>query len=253
MLRLILILLALATPLAAEEKIVLGLSQNRVAITANFDGSEILIFGAVKRDQAVKGQAPLQVIVAVTGPSEQIVVRRKQRVFGIWANKDAVEISGAPSFYAVAATGPLDELLSEGFNRLYHVSINNTMQPVNVPEGFTGANDFTAAVIRIREDDGLFIHDIGTVDLSEETLFRTSIALPSNLVEGDYRVRTILTRDKQVVDVSETTIAVRKVGLERFIFSLAHERPLVYGLLSLTIAILAGWAASAVFRLLRLA
>ena len=34
---------------AAEEQVVLGLSQDRVAITANFDGSEILIF---RRNQA---------------------------------------------------------------------------------------------------------------------------------------------------------------------------------------------------------
>ncbi len=34
----------------AEETIVAGLSQNRVSITAHFDGSEILIYGAVKRE-----------------------------------------------------------------------------------------------------------------------------------------------------------------------------------------------------------
>ncbi|MFQ5439346.1 MAG: TIGR02186 family protein, partial [Paracoccaceae bacterium] len=60
------------------------------------------------------------------------------------------------------------------------------------------------------------------------------------------------TRDKKVVDAYDTTITVRKVGLERWIFNLAHTRPLAYGLLSLTIAVLAGWIASAVFRLLRL-
>lgn len=252
MFRFLILLLILAAPALSEEKIVLGLSQNRVAITANFDGSEILIFGAVKRDRVVTGRGPLQVIITVTGPAEQVVVRRKQRVFGIWMNKDAVEVTGAPSFYAIAATGELDDLLTEGYNRLYHVGINNTMQAVNIPDSLGDAEEFTAAIIRIREDEGLFIGETGTIDLAEETLFRTSIALPSNLVEGDYRVRTLLTRDKQVVDVSETTIAVRKVGLERFIYSLAQERPLIYGLLSLTIAILAGWMASAVFRFLRL-
>ena len=44
---------------------------------------------------------------------------------------------------------------------------------------------------------------------------------------------------------------MRKVGLERLIYTLAHERPLIYGLLSLVIAIAAGWSASAVFRYIR--
>ena len=55
MLRMISTLLCLVLPVAAtaNEEVVLGLSQNRVAITANFDGSEILVFGAVKREASI--------------------------------------------------------------------------------------------------------------------------------------------------------------------------------------------------------
>ena len=62
---LVLLLTLLAIPVTAQEDVVLGLSQNRVAITANFDGSEILVFGAVKRETAIPQDAPLQVIVTV--------------------------------------------------------------------------------------------------------------------------------------------------------------------------------------------
>ena len=47
--RWLLALLVLALPAAAEEEVVLGLSSDRVAITATFDGDDILVFGAVKR------------------------------------------------------------------------------------------------------------------------------------------------------------------------------------------------------------
>jgi uncharacterized protein (TIGR02186 family) len=90
-----------------------------------------------------------------------------------------------------------------------------------------------------------------SVRLVDETLFDAQIALPANLTEGDYKTRIFLTRDGTVVDLYETSIDVRKVGLERFLFSLAHEKPLIYGLLSLAIAIAAGWSASAVFAYLR--
>ena len=53
------------------------------------------------------------------------------------------------------------------------------------------------------------------------------------------------------MDNFETKIEVSKVGLERFLYNLAHDRPLIYGLLSLAIAIAAGWMASAVFRYMR--
>ena len=69
---------ALTASIAAAEEVVLGLSQDRVAITATFDGSEILIFGAVKRESPIATDAPLEVVVTVSGPSEPVMVRRSR-------------------------------------------------------------------------------------------------------------------------------------------------------------------------------
>ncbi|MDP5358845.1 MAG: TIGR02186 family protein, partial [Paracoccaceae bacterium] len=60
-----------------------------------------------------------------------------------------------------------------------------------------------------------------------------------------------LTRDGKVIDEYITTIPVRKVGLERWLYNLAHENAFLYGLMSISIAIAAGWGASAIFTLLR--
>ncbi|RMD89948.1 MAG: hypothetical protein D6811_11415 [Alphaproteobacteria bacterium] len=236
---------------ATGEEVVAGLSQNRIAITASFDGSEILIFGAVKRETPIPPGPPLQVIVAVAGPSEPVVVRRKERRFGIWVNAAAVEVDSAPSFYAVATSAPFHDVLSEVEDLRYKVSIPRAIRSVGAPMDIEHAEAFTEALIRIRSKAGLYQVMEGAVEVSEQTLFRTRIGLPANLTEGDYSARIFLTRDGKVVDVFETSIPVRKVGLERWIFTLAHERPLAYGLLSLALAILAGWLASAVFRYIR--
>jgi uncharacterized protein (TIGR02186 family) len=106
-------------------------------------------------------------------------------------------------------------------------------------------------LIRLRLRAGLYHTSLQTVEVADATLFSTEVALPANLTEGNYTVRFFLTRDGQVIDRRETTIFVRKVGLERFLFALAHEQPLLYGLLSIAIAIGAGWGASAVFRYIR--
>ncbi|MFT4916982.1 MAG: hypothetical protein ACI9C3_002855, partial [Yoonia sp.] len=60
-----------------------------------------------------------------------------------------------------------------------------------------------------------------------------------------------LTRGGNIVDFYSTTIPVKKVGLERWLYNLAHENAFLYGLMSLAIAIAAGWGASAIFTLLR--
>ena len=53
MMRLVCLLLLLSLPAQAEEEIILGLSQNEIDITATFTGSEILLFGAIRRDAPV--------------------------------------------------------------------------------------------------------------------------------------------------------------------------------------------------------
>lgn len=240
-------LLAGSAPGLAET-VVAGLSSDMIDITANFDGSEITIFGAVSRD-APAPEGPLEVIITVEGPSIPVSVRRKDRRLGIWINTDAAEVDAAPSFYAVATTASFAEVISQVEDLRHRVSIPRAIRAVGLEVADGGA--FTEALIRLRERSDLYQLIEGGVTLRNATLFDTSIQLPANLVEGDYRTRIFLTRGGSVIDVYEQDIAVRKVGLERFIYNLAHERPLVYGILSLVIAIAAGWLASAVFRYVR--
>lgn len=234
---------------ASAETVVAGLSRDAINITANFEGSEILIFGAVSRDAPAPEGAPLEVIITVEGPSEPVAVRRMARRFGIWVNTDAIEVDAAPSFYAVATTSTFQETLSFTEDLRHRVSIPQAIRAVGL--GVDDSASFTEALIRIRENADLYQMIEGGVTLRDNTLFDTSVRLPANLVEGDYRTRIFLTRDGNVLDVFEQDIAVRKVGLERFIYNLAHESPLIYGILSLAIAIAAGWLASAVFRYIR--
>ncbi|MCU0903641.1 MAG: TIGR02186 family protein [Tabrizicola sp.] len=252
MIRALALLLALAVPALGQEVIVSGLSQNRVSITADFDGSEILIYGAVKRDAPPpEGKGPLEVIITVEGPSTPVAVRRKDRVAGIWVNNASVRVDSAPSFYAVATTGPLRHILSDIDNLRYSITIERVIRAIGISGEADKAGEFILALLRVRTDDGRYRVLEGKVELTEATLFRTDIVLPSNLTEGEYKVRLFLLRDKRVIASQERLIGVRKEGLERFIFNLAQEQPLVYGLLSLVLAAVAGWGASAAFRLIR--
>ncbi|SEW28230.1 conserved hypothetical protein [Cognatiyoonia koreensis] len=247
MIRLLILLSVLALPAKAEE-IVLGLSQDEVAITATFDGSDLLIFGAIKRD-APTAAGELGVIVTVAGPDTPVTVRRKERRFGIWVNTDVVNVDAAPSFYAVASSAPLSDILTATEDIRHRIRTPQMVRSVGAD--VMDAGNFNRALIRIRAGQDLFQNLEGKVDFEEDTLFRAAISLPANLTEGDYQTRIFLTRDGQVVDIYDTNIPVKKVGLERWLYNLAHDNPFWYGLMSLSIAIAAGWLASAAFALLR--
>ena len=236
---------------AVSQDIVLGLSKQEIGITAFFDGSEILIFGAVKHESEASSEGDLDVVVTISSPRSPVTVRRKEKRLGIWVNVDAFEVDLAPSFYAVATTRPFDEVVSKASDLWHQISVRQLIRAVSVPVAVENPEEFTEALVRVRENDGLFQTLSGAVTLQDQTLFSTSVSLPSNLVEGAYTARIFLMNDGDVVSEYQTSIDVRKVGMERWLYNLAHERPVVYGLLSLAIAIFAGWAAAAAFRAVR--
>lgn len=251
MIRVLFLVLLLIAPAARAEQIVSGLSQNRVQITANFDGTKILVYGAVKRDAPAPKGPPLEVIVTVEGPSTRLVIRRKEHVAGLWLNRAAVSIDKAPSFYAVATTGPIKDILTDTEDLRYSITIPHVIRAVGISEEASNATDFVEALQRIRMAEDRYRLAENTVQLVEESLFRADVLLPANLIEGQYRVRIFITRNGQVVDERDNLIDVRKAGLERFLFNLAQQQPLAYGAIALLMAALAGWAASAAFRFIR--
>ena len=246
---LLLILLVFALPARAEQ-VVLGLSKEIVQISTDFDGSDILIFGAIKRETPIEAD-PLQVIVTVAGPQQPVTVWRQARRFGIWVNAHAVEVDAAPSFYAIATSAPWAQVISETEDLRHKVSIPRAIRSVGAPMDVPDAQSFTEAVIRIRTGEGTYQLLENTVTVREQTLFDTAISMPANLTEGSYPTRIFLTRGGSVISTYETEIEVRKVGLERWLYVLSRQQPFVYGLMSLFIAIAAGWGASTAFRILR--
>jgi uncharacterized protein (TIGR02186 family) len=252
LLRALVLLLAFALPAAGQETFVTGVSTDNIALTADFDGSEIFVFGAIRRDGPIPVDAgPLDVIIAIKGPLASVTVRRKARRLGIWVNTDAVRVTWAPSFYAVASTRPLDQILSETERLRHRIGMDQAVRLVRASPGVEQPGEFADALVRIRDRQGLYEVLRRGVTLTEDTLFQARFELPANIVEGDYSAEFYLVRDERVISSGVTLISVRKAGIERWIYNLAHDRPLAYGALAIALALSAGWVAATAFRLLR--
>lgn len=247
-----LVLLLLAWPLAAQETVVTGLSTDKIALTVNYDGSEILVFGAVRREGSTDPEAgPLDVIITLKGPGKNVTIRRKERRFGIWINTESVGVRRPPSYYAVAATGPLAEILTETERLRYGIGMDQAVREVETNGLVLDPESFLDAMVRLRKKHGLYALNEGGVTFAQETLFQTRFHLPANLVEGDYAAEFFLVRDRKVISMVESTVSVEKTGIERWLFNLSRRQPFLYGLLAVAIALAAGWLANTAFRMVR--
>jgi len=235
-----------------HEEIAVGLSQSNVAITADFSGEEILVYGAIVRNRLLREEEPSpDVILIVKGPERSTVVRKKERLFGIWVNRENAVIQATPSFYAVGSTRPLLEALDPHQIEIHDIGLEQTLL---VPGEASRGGDpaaFRDAAVRLLLRSGAYRQLPESVQVPGDTLFSSRIRLPANTVEGDYLLRVLLVRNRQVIDSHELILPVRRAALESWIYRTAQDDPLGYALASILIAILAGWAASALFRRFR--
>lgn len=233
---------------SGEEKVQSDVSTREIDIESNFTGIEILIFGSIDfSDTRTPGDGTYDVIAVVRGPDEPIVVRKKQRVAGIWVNGPGKTYGNVPGFYAVLSTRPLRAIASD--KTLKELGIG--LAELDFGRSISGEPEeqaYRSAMIRLKEEKGLFQeHDDG-VQFSGRSLFRGTVALPANVPTGRYGVDVYLFRDGADVSKSLGSLRVTKAGLEAVVYKLAFRHPFIYGLLGIAIAVFAGLAGWFAFR-----
>ncbi len=238
---LLVLVIAAAVPHKAwAQSLVADLSEDLIAITTGFTGSDVLLFGAT--------DGIGDIIVVVRGPLSRLVIRRKSRVAGIWANTDAVEFAGVPSFYHVAASQPPADILAADVREQEQIGLDQ----LRIASADTG-NDpelpkFAAALIRNKQAASLYYSSVGEVEVIEDRLFRTNVTFPANVSTGSYMVDTYQIVDGAIASKTTTPLQIRKIGFEAGVFDFAHSNPALYGLIAILVALVAGWIAGYIFR-----
>ena len=216
------------------------LSSHLIAITTGFTGASVVLFGAT--------DSRTDVVAVVRGPERDVTVWRKGKVAGIWANTESVTFANLPSFYAVAATRPLAEMLSPAASALYRIGTDNIRFEPTTPVEPERARLFADALIDVRKRAGVFSPSPEKISFLGDRLFRTTLYFPANIPTGTYLVEVFLVRDRDVVGGQTTPLVVSKVGVDAAVFDFAHSNALAYGAIAVTMAVVAGWIASLPFR-----
>jgi len=225
---------------ARAEALVADLTSHLIAITTGFTGASVVLFGAT--------DGPGDVIVAVRGPEREMTVRRKSRVAGIWVNTQQVTFVNLPSFYAVAASRPIADILSPAAAAFYRLGIANLKLAASTPAPSVVVDAFRTALERTQQEAGLYVERISKVDFLGERLFRATITFPSNVPTGTYLIEVFLVRDKDIVSGQTTPLVVSRVGVDAAVFEFSTRQPGFYGAIAVLTAVVAGWLASLPFR-----
>jgi uncharacterized protein (TIGR02186 family) len=227
---------------AWAQSLVADLSNHLIAINTGFVGTDVVLFGAV--------DGPGDVAVVVQGPPTEVMVRRKARVAGIWINAASMEFQQVPSFYSVATNRPLEQIIGDAVLARHEIGLGHLrLAPLSPGRASPDRiREFREALIRNKQEEGLYGKALGQVAFLGERLFRTNVYFPANVPTGAYTVSVFLIRDGDVVSAQTTPLAVSKVGFSAEIFEFAMRQSTFYGISAIIFAVAAGWLAGAIFR-----
>ncbi len=244
------IVLALAPFLIAADKPVLvpDISARNVQIRYSFTGAQLLLFGAVVYPGGRAPERPADIAVVLRGPVQPILVREKQKIAGIWMNADSNRFRSAPSFYSVASSKPITDLVDERTAAIYELGLHN----LQLSPGGGALPDkerrFEAGLLDLRRREGLYSENPRGVEITDRVLYRAVITIPSQVPVGTYTAETFLIDDGRVLAAATRDIQIDKSGFERFVAVAARRHRLLYGLTAVALSLGLGWAAAAAFR-----
>lgn len=236
---------------AAAQEIEADLTTHAINVETGFSGAKVALFGAVAGGPEQDAGTPPDIIIVVRGPTATLNVRRKRRVAGIWINADGAAFKNVPRYYTVLTNRPIAEIAS--FNTRSELGIGVSGVKAGLLLAAAGdarknAGDYIEAIVRILGRRNLYQEANGSITFIGKHLFRAEFELPANVPIGRYDADVFLFRNAQLINSYTTRLNIEKTGLEQWIYSLAHEQPLLYGILSVLLAIAAGMVASAIFR-----
>ncbi|HEX8583705.1 MAG TPA: TIGR02186 family protein [Allosphingosinicella sp.] len=231
-----------------KPRLVPDVSQSRIEIRYSFTGAELLLFGAILYPGGRAPSKNAEIAVVVKGPVQPLVVREKQKVAGIWMNVESSRFRSAPSFYAVASSKPLSNLVDERTAAIYELGLQNLQLSPGSGASPEVQRRFEAGFIELMQRRQLYFEDSDGVQITEGVLYRGRVTIPAQVPVGDYTAETFLIQDGRVIAGAVRDIHIDKFGFERFIADAAERWALAYGLIAVVLSLLLGWGASALFR-----
>jgi uncharacterized protein (TIGR02186 family) len=229
---------------SAENNLVADLSQDNVKISTNFLGAKILLFGAY---DGIQGD---DIIVVVSGPKGLVTVQKKEKVLGVWVNTKKINYINAPKYLYIASNRDINEILNYKTRKISEIGLNNLnvrMQPgenISTKEEETWRKALTRNMLKSK----LWSLDENSVKLNKNALFRTYVALPSNVPTGIFNVKILHYRNNKLISKERSTINVSKSGMSAEIYNIAQNYSTLYGIFAVLLAVLIGWITNIIFK-----
>jgi uncharacterized protein (TIGR02186 family) len=222
----------------ADEPLVVVPDTSEVDITTDFTGTDVKTVGSMR--------GPADLVIKLVGPPEAGKLWRETKIGPFWVEGETAKVAGAPSLLFLYATAPIAEILPLKVREQYGLVFEDVPVRIEPQLQFHVTDDWHAAFLRIKERQHYYHEDDKAIRVFGNRLFIADMRLPGDLQTGTYTVETLVVKSGKVVGHTVGKFEVRLSGLERWVWTTAHDRSWLFGSLFTLLAMLLGFALNAI-------
>ncbi len=228
------------------------------ALTATANHDHITIdFGYHGSTVTVRGESDpgVDLVVRFASPDGHQVMKKKAKVGGLlWMNAGSLSFEKAPALYEIFSTRKLDEILSADERAAHVIGYDGLARHVEVKpaESEQEKARWFGELVGFKEASSLYVASSGGIEMKARPDGRQGYYLmtkwPHQAPPGEYTVTVLAVKGGKVVEQAEAKVRVEQVGAVKALASMARDGAVYYALLSIGIAITAGFGVGMVLR-----
>lgn len=240
-------LFQLATARPASAMLTAKANHDHITIDFFYHGSTVSVRG--------ESDPGVDLIIKMTAPEEHQTLKQKGKVGGLlWMNVGTLKFEHVPNFYNVHSTKKFEDILSREEMEKYTIGYPALEKHVEVTPV---ANEEQKAkwfdeFVKFKEDSRVYSLSSGKIETKMNAAGRQEYYIltewPYQAAPGDYLVTVYAVKNGKVVEQAESKVNVEQVGIVKALATMAKNSAAFYGILSIGIALGAGFGVGLVFR-----
>jgi len=229
------------------KEIVTVTTKGEVDIGLMYSGDYIHFVGGVPNPSA-------DVIVKLTSTENvPLSVNRKGRVVMMWMNVKQFTVTGLPLLYKIHSSKPIDQILGKELAAELGIGYDVLKDQMKLEQvrGAAAEDDRESVfegVLRLKQETNLYNIDETRIEITGGKLFKHNFRFPSAATEGVYKAESYVFIKGKLVGKGVDEITIQKTGIEAAFTYMAFNRPVLYGLMAVFVALGMGLLVGFIFK-----
>ncbi len=219
-------------------------SPGKIPISLGYHGTKVSITG--------EGLTTQDLIVQIYSPPGEEHLKYKGKAGGIfWMKLGTMIFENVPKVYLVYSTKDTHELLSPDTCKELSIGFDSLKKKAVIKSNLKNLDreKWLKELMKFKKVEHLYLEQSGVIKVDTANhSYSLNIDWPFEAPPGEYIVEVYAVKDGKVVDKAEAKIKDERVGIEEILSHMAFEKPAVYGIIAIVVAIIAGFGVGMVFK-----